>query len=311
MGNDTEGRVDGTKLRTEIEIRDAAVVNIHLGVGHLLASICGDLRESVLFANHDLKLPPDIRDDPMHRHIGLLGCPIGERWYAAGLVDVAYISNSIPSLFFNLAHNKVHVVTSKAALILSLNHRQRTDDLTMERALDEQRLFQLQRIHSQTPLQARRLAEEIHDPDLRTLALVSLAPDFVSTNVLLATEWLQAGKRALATAANQQSKFRIAAALGSAYLSMKDSARANSFVQDAFHTGISVVEGSMKAEPDQFLYQATGYDELTDIVTLAAKFGRDVKAYIDEIDEVRDSRLRAALLIAVATGLAERERQKE
>lgn len=181
----------------------------------------------------------------------------------------------------------------------------------MERALDEQRLFQLQRIHSQTPLQARRLAEEIHDPDLRTLALVSLAPDFVSTNVLLATEWLQAGKRALATAANQQSKFRIAAALGSAYLSMKDSARANSFVQDAFHTGISVVEGSMKAEPDQFLYQATGYDELTDIVTLAAKFGRDVKAYIDEIDEVRDSRLRAALLIAVATGLAERERQKE
>lgn len=178
----------------------------------------------------------------------------------------------------------------------------------MRRVLEESRLFHAQELARSNPQQALRMAEQITDPDLKAIALVGLAPEFSSTDAHRAQAWLETGKEALLKTADQKLKLRLATALSSAYLEEHDPGKADGFIEQAFHLGVSLFTTSFKNHPQQFPYLATGYDELVAVTELTCKLTQTEAALlIAKIHQVPNPHLRAALLITAARGLAQRQ----
>ena len=179
------------------------------------------------------------------------------------------------------------------------------DPARMQLKADESRMFRAQSMADTEPKAAVSLAKQINDPDLRTLALVSLVPAYAKVDAPESESWLSAAESHLGEIKENAKKLRMMTAVISAKLALGRYAEAQPLVQQAFELGEAVFSQDLHAQPDQLADSVAGYSELSDLTTSLVKIGETQGAALSRIGKMQNETLRAALLISAAKGIAE------
>jgi hypothetical protein len=181
------------------------------------------------------------------------------------------------------------------------------DSARMQARADESRVFRVQTLAAAAPKDALVVAKQISDPDLRGVALVSLAPAYAKVDAAEADSWLAEAKSRLETISENPKKLRLMAVLVQAQVALGRYAEALPLIQQGFDLGEAVFLQDFREHPDQLVDSVAGYSELTDLTTAALKSESESRETIARIERVQPEALRAELLIAAAKGWFESE----
>ena len=178
------------------------------------------------------------------------------------------------------------------------------DAARMQARLDESRVYKVQVMGTEDPKQALSIAEQIGDPYLRTLALVSLAPAYSGIDSRQADSWLSDAGSRLISVTDDDKQLQLMASIVHAQVAMGKVNEADSLWRHAFDLGEAIFTLVLHSSPAKPAESLAGYDQLADLTVSLTKSPVYQTATIARIRTVKNDLLRSALLVSAAKGLA-------
>jgi len=177
------------------------------------------------------------------------------------------------------------------------------DPARMQSRLDESRAYQVQSLAESDPNEAWSVARQIIDSYVRAVALANLAPAFSRVDAKEANAWLSDAQSRFAAISDEQKKIRLMATVARAQILLGRTNDAALLIPQTFDAGEAMFAKYANDHPDEPAYSLPGYDELTDLTTVAVK--ADITGTVGRVKQVKSDVLRAALLVASAKGMLE------
>lgn len=173
------------------------------------------------------------------------------------------------------------------------------------RGLQRSRLAAIQTTAETDPAKALSLAMDLTDPGAQSVGLSQVASGFASSDSAKAESLLKQAK-ALAEKLPDDDPMKLSAlgSLAKAAASMHDEALLASALGKLFTLGEEEFVEDAQANPNKTAMLLAGFTPLTQAAQAAAKFASG--STLDAIETVRDSRLKAYLLVAAAQGIENR-----
>jgi len=170
----------------------------------------------------------------------------------------------------------------------------------MQIAVDRASVFRASQLAQGEPDEALKVANQIADPALRTLALVLLAP--AEKDKPQAEQWMLSGNEALNTMKDDLLKLQLMTAIIKSDLSMGETDSARIMLPTAFALGQRIYAADHQRYPEKAAYETDGADSLAEIAYAAGLANGETSEAL--IQHIPDDILRARLLISTARALA-------
>jgi hypothetical protein len=212
---------------------------------------------------------------------------------AERLLETHPLLRSAPTIGVNTP-----VQTAGAASAMGTDSEER-----MRFTLDRSRVFHVSQLAKDDPAQARALAEQIGNPDLRIMAFALLAPVYVELDPRQAQAWVDDAERNLASIKDDKTKLGLMTVLVKAYDVMRKEQAARARLTTAFALGEKVYSEDRRQHPDRPTYAAQAFDALQQLAYESARLEGALEAKA-RISQVTDMALRVSLLISAARALA-------
>ena len=173
----------------------------------------------------------------------------------------------------------------------------------MRFTLDRSRVFHVSQLAEGDPAQARAMAEQIGNPDLRIMAFALPAPAYVGLDPRQAQAWIDDAERNLASIKDDEIKLGLMTVLVRDHDLMRQEQAARARLTTAFALGEKVYNEERRQHPDRPAYAFQPFGALQELAYEAARLegAPEAKARTSQFS---DMRLRASLLISAARALS-------
>jgi hypothetical protein len=171
-------------------------------------------------------------------------------------------------------------------------------------ALDENRLMQAERLVGQDPKAAAQAALQISDPNLRAIALTTIAPAYMTVDARQAKSWTTESSDLLRRLPPDETRLRLMISLAEARATEGDTEAALDLMGKSFDLGEELFAQYMRTNPGEMSYTATGSDELIDLATKTAPKPALRSSVLARVRALREDTLKVRLLVAIAQGAA-------
>jgi hypothetical protein len=182
---------------------------------------------------------------------------------------------------------------------------QSASNAELQAALNQSRLMRAQQLSANDPKAAVQLAQQITDPELRSVALVSAAPAYEKLDAGQADAWVSGAKEQLNSMPAGVNKLRLMIALIKVNIANDDEENAKQQTGRAYDLGEEIFEEDLRANPGKFSGMAEGFDELVDLTSVGARQPWLSGNTLDHVRQVRNDVLRARLLVEQAKGMTD------
>jgi hypothetical protein len=176
-------------------------------------------------------------------------------------------------------------------------------DPELQAALDAHRLIQSQQLSERDPKAAAQLAQQITDPALRSVALVTAAPTYAKLDADQAGAWVSGARQQLNSLAPSVKKLRLMIALIKVSIANGNREDARQQASKAYDLGEELFEDDLRGNPGKLSDSADGFEELTDLTSVAARQPWLSAETLDHVRQLRNDVLRARLLVEQAKGM--------
>ena len=173
----------------------------------------------------------------------------------------------------------------------------------MRLTLDRSRVFHVSEIAENDPAQARALADQIENQNLRVMAFALLAPAYARIDPRRAQVWLYDGERGLDSIKDDETKLRLMTVLVRSNDLMRQEQPARTQLATAFALAEKIYSEDRRQHPERPVYAAQGFDALLELAYEAARL-EGIQEAEARISTVKDPDLRAGLFISAARALA-------
>ena len=180
--------------------------------------------------------------------------------------------------------------------------------VAMRNALDQHRLMQLPDLAKSDPDAALRSLLMIADQARRSVGMASLLPAFERSDPKRATAWRRELEEQLGQMKTGAPKLQLMAALARSLYESGRVEEAESLVRKAMSLGSEVIALDLEANPGKMLYAAEGFDDLSQLVTLAAERSPKPFDILQAVRNMEHDLLRARMLVCAAKGFLERRK---
>jgi len=180
------------------------------------------------------------------------------------------------------------------------------DSARMRLKQDESRVFAVREAAESDPKGALAVANTISDPDLRTIALVWLAPAYAKVNAGESDSWLSEAKAKVPAITEDGKRLQLLAALVRTLANSGHYVDAQPLIGQAFDLGEAVASRDWQDHPESLADSVAGSSELGEIAASVIQLDAASEAVISRINHVQNDPLRAQLLIEAARGIAEK-----
>jgi hypothetical protein len=191
-----------------------------------------------------------------------------------------------------------------AAAVTPPGQEESASDTELQGALDAHRLMQSQQLSETDPKAAAQLAMQISDPVLRSVALVTAAPTYATSDASQAGAWVSGARQQLNSLPPSLGKLQLMIALIKVSIANGHREEAQQQIGKAYDFGEELFEGDLRANPGKFSPQGEGFDELVDLTSVAARQPWLTTDSLNRIRELRNDVLRARLLVEQAKAMA-------
>jgi hypothetical protein len=173
----------------------------------------------------------------------------------------------------------------------------------MRVTLDRSRGFHVSELAESDPVQARALAEQIENKNLRVIAFALLAATYVRIDPRQAHDWLNDGECSLGSITDDETKLGLMTVLVRSNDLMGQEQVARTLLATAFALAEKVSSEDRRQHPERPVYALHGADALYELAYEAARL-ESIQEAEARISTVEDPHLRAGLLISAARTLA-------
>jgi len=173
----------------------------------------------------------------------------------------------------------------------------------MRLALDRSRVFHVSQIAESDPAQARALAEQIENQNLRVMAFALLARAYVRIDPRQAQVWLDDAERSLDSIKDDKTKLGLMTVLVRSNDLMRQEQATRTQLAAALALAEKVYSEDRRQHPERPVYAVQGADALYELAYEAARLEGRQEAE-SRISKLGDMPLRASLFISAARALA-------
>jgi hypothetical protein len=174
-------------------------------------------------------------------------------------------------------------------------------DQRMRSAQEEHAVFRVSQLAGEKPSEALHVAQQISDPTLRRMALVLLAPSYMSINSRQAESWLAAANDSLSSMPDSLRKLQLLTETLKSYVRTNRADAARVLLPGALNLGEKLYEKDAKQNPNQPAYE--GFHQMLEIARAAVQLESSA-AFESTMNAVASPVLRAQMLISAARALA-------
>jgi hypothetical protein len=180
----------------------------------------------------------------------------------------------------------------------------------MTAASDEHKVLTVSRLNDQ-PQQAADIALSVRNPELRAVALASIAGSYSGQDPKTAEEWIRQCQSELHSMDDNINKLRLEVALTRSFLELKRESDAMDVTDRAFDLGEEIFNQDLRSNPGKETYSVVGFEELQNLTSLfTSKESQTLDQQImSRIGEIRNPVLRVRLLISMVGSLEAQTKQ--
>ncbi len=169
-------------------------------------------------------------------------------------------------------------------------------------AIEEGRLYNIQKIGGTRPDEALGLASTLTVPSLQAQAWAEIAAAVATKDRDRALILIDKARDATGRLKDQLDILRVLSDLGEAAAAAGDEKVLRESLEQGIDLGSEIFEEDLIAHPGALAYNVDGFDEITKLSEVGAKY--EPTYTLSRVRQVREDLLRAHLLVSVAEGLA-------
>jgi hypothetical protein len=173
-------------------------------------------------------------------------------------------------------------------------------------AFDRQSLEDVLAAKQEDPKRAVLLSDRIATPELRSIALASVLPEYIAVEPSDGKHKLNDIEAQLGSMRPDKLKLELEVTLVGTYLDLHRDADASALAGKAFDLGTELIAEDMLAHPGQYMYTANGMRDLFDLANLMGRKAPQPWSAWQSIEQVQDDTVRAELLASFGKGLLAR-----
>lgn len=173
-------------------------------------------------------------------------------------------------------------------------------------AFDRQSVEDVLAAKQDDPKRAVLLSDRIATPELRSIALASVLPEYMAIEPTDGKHKLNDIEAQLGSMRPDKLKLELEVALVGTYLDLHRDTDAGTLAEKAFDLGTELISEDMLAHPGQYMYAANGMRDLFDLASLLGRKAPQPWSAWQTIEQVQEDAVRAGLLASFGRGLVSR-----